>query len=129
MYFFVKHDLPEDETSEETIHLIQNLAKVGLDIDVYTAAFNITNSQRLELWNAILNSMHVAVTCLGSQYSLQTDSVHWQIALTKLLVYFYQIANVEVCYKTTWTSIVTQIFFIHFLFCFVYCWQYYFTLL
>ena len=49
MYFFVKDDLLEDETSEETIHLIQNLAKVGLDIDEYTAAFNIDNSQRLEL--------------------------------------------------------------------------------
>ena len=42
-------NLPEDETSEQTITLMQNLAKVGLDINEYTVAFNTTNSQRLDL--------------------------------------------------------------------------------
>lgn len=38
--------MPEDETSDETVKLIQHLAKVGIQIDEYVAAFNASNIQR-----------------------------------------------------------------------------------
>lgn len=63
MYFFVKDDLPEDETSEDTVKLIQHLAKVGLDIDEYTTAFNATNKQRLELWHYVILSNTCTSNC------------------------------------------------------------------
>ena len=43
----MKDDLPEDETSEDTVKLIQHLAKVGLDINEYATAFNATQQPKV----------------------------------------------------------------------------------
>ena len=47
VYYFVQVDLPEENSCEEIIQVIEHLAKVGLDINDYENAFKTINDQSL----------------------------------------------------------------------------------
>lgn len=67
VYFFVKDELPEEENAENTMNLIHHLAKIGLDINEYTLAYQTINTERLvsALIKTPFSRLPTAIPCVA----------------------------------------------------------------